>query len=57
VENVKCEELSVSGDSERSRPAIAGQHMQDDIDRVFLRCYGLSDHDARYISLRLKEML
>jgi hypothetical protein len=31
--------------------------IQDAIDAVFFRCYGMSDDDACYISERLKEML
>jgi hypothetical protein len=43
--------------SERSHLAPASQPIQDAIDAVLFRCYGLSDDDAKYISQRLKEML
>lgn len=43
--------------SERSHLAPASQPIQDAMDAVFFRCYGLSDDDAKYISQRLKEML
>ena len=43
--------------SERSRLAPESQPIQDAIDKVLFRCYGLSDDDAQYIEKRLKEML
>ena len=43
--------------SERSRLAPESQPIQDAIDKVLFRCYGLSDDDAQYIENRLKEML
>ena len=43
--------------SERSRLASESQPIQDAIDAVLFRCYGLSDDDARYVETRLKEML
>lgn len=43
--------------SERSRLAPDSQPIQDAIDKVLFRCYGLSDDDAEYINKRLKEML
>lgn len=43
--------------SERSRLAPESQPIQDAIDAILFRCYGLSDEDARYVSQRLKEML
>ena len=43
--------------SERSHLAPESQPIQDAIDAILFRCYGLSDDDAKYISLRLKEML
>lgn len=43
--------------SERSRLAPESQPIQDAIDAVLFKCYGLSDDDADYISKRLKEML
>jgi len=43
--------------SQRSRLAPESQPIQDAIDAVLFRCYGLSDDDARYIEQRLKEML
>jgi hypothetical protein len=43
--------------SERSRLAPESQPIQDAIDAVFFRCYGLSEDDAKYIEKRLEEML
>lgn len=43
--------------SERSRLAPESQPIQDAIDSILFRCYGLSDDDARYIEQRLLEML
>jgi len=43
--------------SERSRLAPESQPIQDAIDAVLLRCYGLSEEEARYIEKRLEEML
>ena len=43
--------------AERSRLAAESQPIQDVIDAVLFRCYGLSDDDARYVGQRLKEML
>ncbi len=43
--------------SERSHLASASQPIQDAIDAVLFRCYGLSDDDAQFIEKRLKEML
>jgi len=43
--------------SERSRLAPESQPIQDAIDKVLFRCYGLSDEEAEYISRRLQEML
>ncbi|MEI9476158.1 MAG: hypothetical protein WCO26_06250 [Deltaproteobacteria bacterium] len=43
--------------SERSHLAPESQSIQDAIDAVLFKCYGLSDDDARYISKRLEEML
>ena len=43
--------------SERSSLAPESQPIQDAIDKVLFRCYGLSDDDAQYIENRLKEML
>ena len=42
---------------ERSHLASESQPIQDAIDRVLFRCYGLSDDDAQYIETRLTEML
>jgi len=36
---------------------LPGRQVQDAIDAVLFRCYGLSEDDARYIDQRLKEML
>jgi hypothetical protein len=38
-------------------PPARRRRVQDAIDRVLFRSYGLSDEDGRTISLRLKEML
>ena len=43
--------------SERSHLAPESQPIQDAIDAVLFRCYGLSDDDGLYIESRLKEML
>ena len=43
--------------SERSSLAPESQPIQDTIDRVLFRCYGLSDEEARYVEQRLEEML
>jgi hypothetical protein len=43
--------------SERSRLAPESQPIQDVIDAVLFRCYGLSDDEAKYIEARLEEML
>lgn len=43
--------------SERSQLAPESQPIQDAIDKVLFRCYGLSEEDALYISKRLREML
>ena len=43
--------------SERSRLAPESQPIQDAIDAVLFRCYGLSDDDAHYVKRRLEEML
>ena len=43
--------------AERSHLAPESQPIQDVIDRVLFRCYGLSDDDADYIERRLGEML
>lgn len=43
--------------AERSHLASDSQPIQDAVDAVLFRCYGLSDDDARYIERRLKEML
>lgn len=42
---------------EHSRLASESQPVQDAIDAVLSRCYGLSDNDAHYIEKRLGEML
>ena len=43
--------------SERSHLALERQPIQDVIDRVLFRCYGLSDDDAQYVEKRIGEML
>ncbi len=43
--------------SERSHLAPESQPIQDAIDSVLFRCYGLSGDDAKYIEQRLEEML
>ena len=43
--------------SERSRLAPESQPIQDAIDAVLFRCYGLSQDEAHYIEKRLDEML
>jgi Eco57I restriction-modification methylase len=43
--------------SERAHLSPESQPIQDAIDAILFRCYGLSDEDSEYISRRLKEML
>lgn len=43
--------------SERSQLAPESQPIQDAIDKVLFRCYGLTDEEAGYVNKRLKEML
>ena len=43
--------------SERSRLAPESQPIQDAIDTVLFRYYGLSEEEAQYIENRLEEML
>jgi hypothetical protein len=43
--------------SERSNLSPESQPIQDAIDAVLFKCYGLSDEDAEYVKRRLKEML
>jgi hypothetical protein len=43
--------------AERSHMAKESQQIQEVIDTVLFRCYGLSENDAEYIEHRLKEML
>jgi hypothetical protein len=43
--------------SERSSLSAESQHLQDLIDAVLFRCFGLTEDDATYINERLKEML
>lgn len=50
-------ERALANRSERSHLAAESQPIQDAIDAVLFRCYGLSDDDARYVSQRLGEML
>lgn len=47
----------LSNRSDRSRLSVSSQPIQDAIDAILFRCYGLSEDDARYVSMRLKEML
>ena len=42
---------------ERSALAPESQPIQDVIDNVLFRCYGLSDEEGEYINKRLGEML
>ena len=43
--------------SDRSRLAPESQPIQDAIDAVLFRCYGLSAEEGRYIEQRLEEVL
>jgi hypothetical protein len=43
--------------ADRSRLAEESQPLQDVIDSILFRCYGLSDEEGRYVTLRLREML
>ena len=47
----------VKNRAERSRLAPESQPIQDAIEAVLFRCYGLSEDEARYIEKRLEEML
>ena len=47
----------VKARSERSHLAPESQPIQDAIDAVLFHCYGLSEDDARYVDMRLKQML
>ena len=47
----------IANQRDRSRLDPVSQHMQDAIDAVLFRCYGLSERDAGYIEKRLTEML
>jgi hypothetical protein len=42
---------------ERAHLAAESQPIQDAIDAVLFRCYGLSENEAKYIENRLEEML
>ena len=42
---------------ERSHLAPESQPIQDAIDAVLFHCYGLNEDDARYVHMRLKQML
>jgi hypothetical protein len=43
--------------SERSHLGPESQPIQDTIDTILFRCYGLSEDEARYVAKRLEEML
>jgi hypothetical protein len=43
--------------SERSKLAPESQPIQDAIDAVLFRCYGLSEDETAYLTQRLQEML
>ena len=43
--------------AERSRLTLNSQPIQDTIDAILFRCYGLSKDEADYITRRLEEML
>jgi hypothetical protein len=43
--------------SERSSLSPESQEIQDVIDSLLFRCYGLSEEEGEYIATRLKEML
>ena len=47
----------VKARSERSHLAPESQPIQDAIDTVLFHCYGLNEDDARYVDMRLKQML
>lgn len=44
-------------DNQQHRLAPESQPIQEAIDAVLFRCYGLSEDDAHYVERRLKEML
>jgi hypothetical protein len=56
IQAIEAERI-LANRSQRSMLAPESQAIQDVIDAVLFRCYGLSDDDAAYIEERLKEML
>ena len=56
IQEIEAERVLKSR-SERSHLAPESQEIQDVIDAVLFRVYGLTDDEARYIERRLKEML
>ena len=63
IEQMSCKVRNIetsrtlSNRAERSHLSPESQPIQDVIDKVLFRCYGLSEDDARYIEKRLREML
>jgi hypothetical protein len=56
IQDIEAERV-LKNRSERSNLAPESQPIQDAIDAVLFKCYGLSDDDAEYIRQRLTEML
>ena len=56
IQEIEAERVLASR-SDRSHLAAEAQPIQDTIDAVLFRCYGLSDDEGDYIKRRLKEML
>jgi len=53
----RCLDIATAKLKSRSSLSPESQPIQDAIDAVLFKCYGLSDDDAEYIKERLKEML
>jgi hypothetical protein len=56
IQDIEAERL-LKNRSERSNLSLESQPIQDAIDEVLFKCYGLSDEDAEYIKQRLTDML
>ena len=56
IQRIESERV-LSTRSERSSLAAESRKLQDVIDVILFRCYGLSDSDGEYVTKRLTEML
>ncbi len=56
IQDIEAERI-LKNRSERSKLSPESQPIQDAIDAVLFKCYGLSDDEAEYIKQRLREML